>query len=147
MTIGWPSNTTEIIDEIRDTIGRDVTINVAVDGTACPEPGCDLDPVTGLSTDQFCSVCSGYYYINTTSGLTLTAHVRWGDADKNIWETGGYLIDGDCLVQIKYTTTNMDAVDNAKSFLVDDRVLVKKSVDLRGVPSVNRILVTLEQEE
>lgn len=147
MTIGWPSNTTEIIDEIRDTIGRDITINVEVTGIPCPVSGCYLDPVTGLSTDQFCPTCSGFHWINTISGLTLTAHVRWGDADKNIWETGGYLIDGDCLVQIKYTTTNMDAVNDAKSFLVDDRVLVKKSVDLRGVPSVNRILVTLEQEE
>lgn len=147
MNITWPSDTADAIDAIRDAIGRNVTINVSVDGVPCPVSGCDLDPVTDLSTNQFCPVCSGFYYINTTSGYTVLAHVNWGQADTPLWEPGGRLVDGDCLVQVKYTTANVDAVDNAKSFAVDGKTLITKAVDYRGVPDINRILVTLTQEE
>jgi hypothetical protein len=56
-------------------------------------------------------------------------------------------MEGDCVVQIKYTVANVDYVDNAESFIVDGKLLNLKSVDYRGVPTINRILVTLEQEE
>jgi len=147
MTISWPSDTVTIIDDIRDAIGRNITINITTSGIPCTASGCSLDPVTGLSTDQFCPICSGFYYINTTSGYVVIAHVNWGQADTPIWETGGRVIDGDCLVQIKYTVANLDAVDNAKSFIVDGKTLIKQAVDFRGVPEINRILITLKQEE
>jgi hypothetical protein len=146
-TITWPTDTADSIDAIRNAIGRNIVINVTVSGTPCPASGCLLDPVTGLSTDQFCAVCSGFYYINTASGYTVLAHVNWGQADTPIWETGGRVVEGDCLVQIKYTVANETAVDDSKSFVVDGKVLVKEAVDYRGVPNINRILVTLTQEE
>ncbi len=147
LTITWPSDTADAIDAIRGAIGRNITINISVSGVPCSASGCNLDPVTGLSTDQFCSICNGFYYTNTTSGYIVLAHVNWGQADTPIWETGGRVVEGDCLVQIKYTVTNDNAVDNAKSFIVDEKTLVKEAVDYRGVPEVNRILVTLTQEE
>jgi len=146
-TITWPTDTADAIDDIRNAIGRNILINVAVSGIPCAVSGCDLDPVTGLSTNQFCSECSGFYYINTTSGYIVLAHVNWGQAGTLVWETGGRVVEGDCLVQLKYTVTNVAAVDNAKSFVVDDKILVKEAVDYRGVPDINRILVTLTQEE
>jgi hypothetical protein len=145
--ISWPTDTVTIIDDIRDVIGRDITINVTVDGVPCPASGCGLDPVTQLSTDQFCLTCSGVYWINTLSGFVTRAHITWGDAEKSLWETGGTVLDGDCLIQIKYTVASVEAVDNAKNFVVDSKVLVKKSVDFRGVPALNRMLITLEQED
>lgn len=146
--IVWPTGTVTVIDNIRDVIGRDITINVTVSGVPCPASGCGvLDPVTGLSTNQFCLTCSGLYWINTISGFVTKAHITWGDAERSLWETGGTVLDGDCLVQVKYTIASVDAVDNAKNFIVDNKVLVKKSVDFRGVPEINRMLITLEQEE
>lgn len=146
-TITWPTDTADSIDAIRNAIGRDILINVTVSGIPCTVSGCDLDPVTGLSTNQFCSECSGFYYINTISGYAVLAHVNWGQADTPIWETGGRVTEGDCLIQLKYTVTNEAAVDGSKSFVVDGKTLVKEAVDYRGVPDINRILVTLTQEE
>lgn len=146
-TITWPTDTGDVVDDIRAAIGRSVLINVTVSGTPCVASGCYLDPVTDLSTNQFCLVCSGFYWINTTSGYTVMSHVNWGQAETPVWVAGGRIIDGDCLLQMKYTVANVDAVDNSKNFIVDGKTLVKKSVDYRGVPSINRILVTLEQEE
>ncbi len=146
--IVWPTGTVTVIDNIRDVIGRDITINVTVSGVPCTASGCGvLDPVTGLSTNQFCSTCSGLFWINTISGFVTKAHITWGDAERSLWETGGTVLDGDCLVQVKYTIASVDAVDNAKNFIVDNKILVKKSVDFRGVPEINRMLITLEQEE
>jgi hypothetical protein len=145
--ISWPSDTVTVIDNIRDTIGRDITIDVETQGVPCPASGCGLDPVTQLSVNQFCITCSGYYWINTLSGYVTKAHITWGDADRSLWETGGTILDGDCLVQIKYTVASESAVANAGRFHVDNKILVKKSVDYRGVPAINRMLITLEQED
>ncbi len=145
--ITWPSDTVTSIDHIRDTMGRDITIDVEVQGVLCLASGGGLDPVTQLSINQFCITCSGFYWINTLSGFVTKAHITWGDADRSLWETGGTILDGDCLVQIKYTVASNDAVANAGRFHVDSKVLVKKSVDYRGVPAINRMLITLEQED
>lgn len=146
-TITWPTDTADTIDAIRGAIGRNILINITVSGIPCSASGCGLDPVTQLSTDQFCPICSGFYWTNTTSGYVVNAHVNWGQSDTPIWETGGRVVEGDCLVQMKYTIANVAAVDEAKSFVVDGKTLVKDAVDYRGVPDINRILVTLTQEE
>lgn len=148
LNITWPTDTEDVTDAIRDVIGRDILIRVIGSGVPCPASGCGiLDPVTNLATNQFCATCSGFYWVNTLSAYTVLAHVNWGKADTPIWETGGRIADGDCLVQMKYTVTNLDAVNNAKNFVVDGKTLVKEAVDYRGVPDINRILVTLTQEE
>jgi len=142
-SITFPTNTTEIIDDIRDLIGREITINVTTSGTPCPT--CDLDPVTGLAVDQFCLTCSGFYWINTISGLTLQARVLYKGVDTPIWVVGGRIVEGDAQVRVKYTDTNILAVESAESYLVDEKRYLMKSFELRGVPDVNRIVVTLEQ--
>jgi hypothetical protein len=146
-TINWPSNTAEITDAIRDTIGRDITIYITISGIPCPASGCSLNPVTNLSTNQFCSTCDGNYWINTTSGYVVNAHVTHKEVDTPVWEVGGRIVDGDALVQFKYTQANMDAVNNADYYIVDGRKFNMESLNLRGVPQVNRILVALVEEE
>lgn len=145
--IGWSSNTTEIIDQIRETIGRSITIFVTSSGIPCPVSGCSLDPITGLSTDPFCPVCSGFYWINTISGYTINAHVQPGMVDLPVWTPGGYIVEGDLAVQIKYTVTNVDAVENANYYLVDGKRYIQRNVSYRGVPNLNRIIINLDEQE
>ncbi len=147
MSIIWPSNTTTVIDDIRDAIGREITIYRTVSGIVCTASGCGLDPVTNLSVDSLCPTCSGYYYINTASGLTVTAHVRLKNVDTPIWTVGGFIVEGDAQFQIKYTTANIEAVDNMEYVVMDGKTFVKKDISLRGVPTVNRVVVALEEKE
>jgi hypothetical protein len=147
MTITWPNNTVEKIDEIRDAIGRDLTIMVTVSGIACTASGCSLDPVTGFSTNPFCPVCSGKYYMNTTSGFTVTAHCVSKRLDEPIWTTGGLVVEGVARAQFKYTPSAIWAVENASHYIMDGKKHFADSVSLRGVPDINRIVVTFEEQD
>ena len=145
MTISWPSNTTEIIDKIRDTIGRNITILTTVSGVPCPI--CSLNPVSNLSTNPFCPVCSGTYWLNTTSGYIVEAHVAIGEIDLPWRVAGGYIEKGDALVQIKYTVANLSAVQSAVHYEVDGKIYTENGISLRGVPDINRIVITLTEQE
>ena len=147
MSISWPSDTTDVIDSIRDAIGRNITVYYTISGIACPASGCVLDPVTNLAVNQFCTTCSGFYWINTASGLTLNAHVRLRNVDVPIWTVGGFIVDGDAQVQVKYTESNITVINDSTYFEVDGKHFLKKKISLRGVPAVNRIVVTLEEKE
>lgn len=147
MSISWPSDTTDVIDRIRDAIGRNITVYTTVSGVACTVSGCELDPVTNLSTDSFCPTCSGFYWINTISGLVLNAHVRLRNIDIPVWTVGGFIVDGDAQVQVKYTVSNLAAIDESAYFDVDGKHFLKKKLSLRGTPAVNRIVVTLDEKE
>jgi hypothetical protein len=138
MNITFPTDTYETIDAIRGAIGRDVEFYVpSLSGCSI----CDLDPVTNTSTDSFCDVCSGNYWIKTYSIITLSGHITWGPADVLQWHPGGQLFDGDCRVQIKYTEVNKETSEDADYIVVDDKQLEIKRSTLRGVPSINRILL------
>ena len=145
MPITWPSNTVTIIDEIRGAIGRDVTFIVLASSVPCPV--CSLDPVTNTSTDSFCLVCSGVYHIPVYSGYTTSGHVTWGKLDKLEWLSGGQYYDGDCRVQIKYTTEHVTIVDNTKWLEVDGKQMEIKKRIYRGVQPLNRILLDLIERD
>ena len=147
MVITWPSNTAEITDEIRDAIGRDVTIYVTVSGIPCVYSGCYLDPVTNLSTNSFCPSCAGSYWRETVSGYEVLAHVRMLGMDLPVYMTGGIVETGDATVQIKYTKESIYAVEHAKYYVVDNKTFIQKDFDTRGVPTINRIVVTLVEKE
>ncbi len=147
MTIVWPDDTVDVIDEIRNAIGRDIILYRTISGIPCPVSGCDLDPVTNLSTDQFCPVCEGEHWLSTTSGITITAHVFDRTLDVPVWTAGGLIVDGDISAQIKYTVTNLDAVENAEYYEVDGKEFIQKSFSLRGVPDLNRIVIALIEKE
>jgi len=147
--IAWPSNTATIINTIRHTIGREITIFVDVVGDPCPV--CTLDPVTNLSTDPFCVTCEGNYWINTISAWTCSAHVRWLSADRPLWVTGGVVEEGDCKVTISggsnvSSGTPLYNVQHASYFSVDGKEMYMKDFKLKGVQSVNRIQITLLED-
>ena len=147
MTIIWPSDTGDTIDDIRDAIGRDIVLYRTVSGIPCSVSGCYLDPVTNLSTNQFCPTCGGNYWISTTSGITINAHVFDKTLDVPMWTAGGMAVEGDISAQIKYTVTNLDNVENSKYYVVDGKEFTQKSFSLRGVPDLNRIVITLIEKE
>lgn len=140
-TITFPSNTTEITDSIRTAIGRTIYLQIVASSIPCSV--CTLDPVTNTSTDSFCYNCSGTFWIEQEEEYPVLAHVNWGPGDILQWNTGGQYFDGDCLVQIKLTEENLNAVDTTNYVVVDERELEIKSKILRGVPELNRILLNL----
>ena len=144
-TVVWPDNTKTVIDAIRNAIGRDVEFFVVASSIACPT--CSLDPITNQSVDSFCTVCSGIHWIPVYSGYTISGHVTWASADFQNWFVGGYQFDGDVRVQIEYTVANLDIVDNAVYVHVDNKVMEIKNFILRGVQSINRILIDMIEKE
>jgi len=146
LVINFPTDQdTEVVDAIRNAIGRNTIWNIVASSTVCNI--CSLNQVTGESTDPFCPVCSGLYNIYIFSGVVIPAHVTWGFSEQMGWVTGGQFDEGDCRVQIKFSDDNESVVDNAKCVEVDGRRMniVKKL--LRGVKNVNRILVDLQEED
>jgi hypothetical protein len=145
MQILWPEiQVRETIDEIRAAIGRDILINVKVSGIGCS--GCSLDPITNTSTNSFCTICGGEYWLETTSGYTTSGHIRWRSSEQPTLQAGGKLPEGDCQVTIAYTTNNLAAVDNISDVIVDGRRMSLKYYRLKGVKQPNRIALTLLEE-
>lgn len=148
INLSWPTaQDKEVTDAIRAAIGRTVTFYYIASSSSCSEPDCYLDPVTNTSTNSFCPVCSGNYYIYTYSGEDINAHVTWGYSEKFGWVTGGLQDEGECRVQIEYTPNNVYVVENAKWVLVDGREMQIIKKLYRGVKEINRILVDLIQKE
>lgn len=144
MTIKWPSNTKDIIDEIRGVIGRDVEFVKNYPGENCPL--CSLDPLTRVSTDPFCPICSGHYYITTTSSYLVPAHINWTSVDGSRFEPGGRIHSGDCKITVEYTDENLDLVNTAAYIVVDEKIMYVEKYDLKGVQALNRIAVELMQD-
>ena len=63
------------------------------------------------------------------------------------WYSAGQQFDGDCRVQVKLTEANLDLVKNCDWAEVDDKKLQVKKTTLRGVQSLNRILVDMIELE
>jgi len=135
----------ETIDSIRDAIGRVVSFYTVTSSIPCS--ACGLDPVTDTSVDPFCTVCSGIHWMPQYTVSGIQAHVTWGNADQLNWVTGGQFFEGDCRIQIKHTEDHEDIADNAKYLIVDNKELTIQSKILRGVPTINRILLDLIEKE
>lgn len=141
----FPSNTKEQIRQMIDYDGRQVTFYVVESVSGCYL--CDLDPISQTSTDSYCPICSGQYWIETYSGWDVTAHVTWGKHDSKQWETGGMIDNGDCTVKFIFSGWMQDIIDDTKYVIVDDREMNIVNVILRGVPEINRVLVNLKEKE
>ncbi|MEM4134614.1 MAG: hypothetical protein QXV73_05395 [Candidatus Micrarchaeia archaeon] len=143
--ITFPNNTVEIIDQIRNAIGRPVTFQFTVSGVVCPT--CGVNPYTDTGVDPFCPTCSGIGYIYLFDYVTITGHVTWGHNDLPNWVTGGQYFTGDCVVQVKYTDYTKDILEKTEYVYVDGMKMRITSKILRGVPGINRILLDLKQED
>ena len=144
MNLTFPSDTEDTIDAIRNVIGREVTFLIA-STTTCPT--CSYDPVNDSSTDSFCPTCSGLWYITSYEEIPVTGFVSWGFSEHLGWVTGGQLAEGSCRVQIKNDTTNLNLVENVKYIVVDTKKMSIVHKTFRGVPTINRILLDLEEVE
>lgn len=144
MDIRFPSNTKDIIDRIRNTIGREVEFFVE-DRIECTASGCGINPVMGGAINPSCPTCSGLGYIPVYSGYRVTAHISWNPSELLRWVAGGQYYSADCRVQIEYTEDNLEVCQNAKYAVIDNRELRVEKITLRGVPDINRILVDLKE--
>ena len=142
MAIKFPSGTRDVIESIIDEIGRDVTFYTS---TISGCYNCDLDPVTNTSTDSFCSICSGIYWIPTWSGHSIKAHVTWKFSDEDDFQTGGTVFLGDGIIKVMYSGPYMDIINAAEYVGVDGKQVDIQRVTLLGVPSINRIVVDFKQ--
>lgn len=142
INIVFPDNTEEVIDAIRSTIGRTITFHSQTSISGCSS--CSLDPISGKSTDSFCSECDGNYFTPIFTDVVVTGRVTWKDTDLLDWQSGGQLFEGDCRIQIKYTPSNLELVTVTGYVTVDGRDLSIESNILRGVPESNRIIIDLE---
>lgn len=144
MAITFPSNTRDVINDIRNAIGREVYFYTE---TKVPCSGCSLDPVTDTSTNPFCNICNGVGYIITEHMTTVSAHVTWVGLDSVNWQSGGQIFTGDVGLQIEHTSSNMNLVDNCRYIVVDNKKVEVKKKILRGVPQLNRILLDCMEDE
>ena len=143
-TITFPEDTEATIDSIRDAIGRPTEWHtVTLSGCSI----CELDPINNTSTDSFCSVCSGAYWLPSYTVNVISGHVTWGYSEQLGWVTGGQLAEGECRVQIKYTVANLDIIENAEKIFVDGKEMQMEKKTLRGVKNINRILIDLNEKE
>jgi hypothetical protein len=146
VNIAFPSNTPSIISSIIDAIGREVTFYTPT-LSGCTASGCSLDPITDTSTNSFCTVCSGSYWIKTFSGYTVKAHVTWKFADFNEWQTGGYVFAGDGIIKVMYSGGIETIIENADYAIVDDKEVNIEKITLLGVPSINRVICDFKEKE
>ena len=115
----FPSNTRAQIEQMIEYDGRDVTFYVQTSVSGCYN--CDLDPVSNTSTDSYCEVCSGVYWIPTYNEWEVKAHVTWGRSEDKAWQTGGMIDNGDCSVKFMHTPEAEAIVHAAEYVVVDDR--------------------------
>jgi len=133
------------IEEIIGLIGRDVDFFYVYSTYACPY--CNLDPVTGTSTDSFCPSCSGEYWIDSYDKVSMSGHVTWKYDYHNEFETGGRIFIGDAQVKVMHTPEREDFIKNdVKYLVVDGKVMDKVKETLLGTP-INRIIISLKERE
>jgi len=144
MTIEFSTDCRSVINSIRETIGRPVTFYVTTE-TLCS--GCTLDPVSNTSTNSLCPICSGYGYERTISGYTVTAHITWGKSDILNWQSAGQLFDGDCRLQVEYIPETITVLNLNPYVEVDGKKMKILNKIPRGVPTLNRILLGLEESD
>lgn len=150
--IAWPEGTKAVINQMRDVVGRRVTIYVEEGQNPCPS-GCGYDPINDASMDAFCPGCDGQYWIPIISGYSLSGHVRWGSTDQTMWTTGGWIPEGECKVTVEYSALNVDHVERSQSWLVDGKTMYLKNFQFRGIRGADeehepsRIAAYLKQEE
>jgi len=144
MIITFPSDTNDTINAIRNAIGRNVMFVSKVESDC---PTCTIDPVSNTSTNSFCPTCSGIGYIYTISGYIVIAHITWGQADVLNWQSVGQLFDGDCRIQVEYLPETITAINACSYVVVDGKKMSIKKKILRGVQTINRILLDLREQE
>jgi hypothetical protein len=92
-----------------------------------------------LSLDQFCTTCSGSYWVTQDTESEITAHVRWRSGDESDYGIAGEVLAGDCIVTIGIDSLSSAQIVKIKELRVDDRKLKISRTIERGVPTRDRI--------
>ncbi len=147
MEISWPSEESrgDFLTALEETVWRPVSFEYVVGVSGCYV--CSLDPITDTSTDSFCPLCSGVYWLKTISGINLNAHVTWANSESKNWYSAGQQFDGDCSVKVIYNVSNYGIILNSNGVVVDDRDMQIMKVKLLGAPTVNRITLSLKERD
>lgn len=145
--IGWPSQTQQnnFLNLTLEAIGRNISIYHKVSVSGCPV--CSLEPVSNTSTNAFCPVCSGSYWLENLAEYPVLAHVTWGGSEGVAWYSAGQQVTGKCSIRLNYNSEVKTVIDNARYLVVDDRTMQIEKVNLRGSPEINRILISLKEAE
>jgi len=144
----WPTQTkrTQFLVDTLEAIGRPVEIHYVTSVSGCTI--CSLDPVSSTSTDAFCPVCSGAYWMENLNAQVFPAHVTWKFSEDVARYSAGKQFEGDCQVRLNYSVEMAQIVDTTRFIVVDNKVMELNKVITRGAPEVNRlILVLLEKEK
>ena len=147
--ITWPEqNVRDVLSGILTAVGREFQIIFKSSGTPCSiclSSGY-YDPVTDSSINSFCPSCYGLYYINASSGISISGHIRWINSETSRWYPGGQIPDGDCIITVAYSNEIRSYLERSKYFIVDDKNLSLKGYTPKGAKVPNRIIITLVQE-
>lgn len=135
------------IEQIIADIGRDVNFYYIYSSYACPNPDDSLDPITNTSTNSFCPICSGEYWIDVYSGYTMSGHVTWKYDFQNEFETGGRIFIGDVQVKVMHSDERENIIKQPKTYLVVDNITVDiVKITKLGTPP-NRLIVHCKERE
>jgi hypothetical protein len=143
-SIIFPTDTKSVIDQIRLAVGRDIEFYTE-HKTVCS--GCGIDPITNTSINPFCGICGGIGYVISGEITPVLAHITQGNSDQLGWSAGGQYWQGDARVQIEKTPQNEALIASCKYLVVDTKKMSIKSKIFRGTPTLNRILLDLQEEE
>lgn len=136
----------QIEEIINNSTGRDVEFFYVYSTSACPNPDDGLDPITNESTNSFCPICSGVYWIPIYSGVTMSGHVTWKYDYKTEFETGGKIFIGDAQVKVVHSDEREAIIKETKYLVVDNKVMDVVKTTLLGNP-INRIITHVKERE
>jgi hypothetical protein len=77
----------------------------------------------------------------------VTAHITWGKSDILNWQSAGQLFDGDCRLQVEYIPETITVLNLNPYVEVDGKKMKILNKIPRGVPTLNRILLGLEESD
>lgn len=146
MAISFPTALAkQQIDSMRAAIGRACIFNT-VTTTECTASNCDRNPITNTSTNPFCPVCSGTFYIESFVPVTISGHITWYPEQMQWWAAGQHF-DGDVRIQIEYTESNLATIANTDNVIVDDKIVEIKKTTNRGFQTFNRIILECRERD
>lgn len=135
------------IDSMRETIGRNVTVNVRGNS---PCPLCTasgyFDSISNTSYFTTCPVCSGAFWQDVEIATEVLARVHWVSDEAITATPGGKFFLGDAHITVdpSYQALLESAQNNYGNVVVDGRTMEITRINPMGAPEINRIRAILK---
>lgn len=135
-----------VIDRAREEIGRDVTV-YSPTSSACPRCTASgyYDPIGDTTFYSVCPVCSGQYWLHTTTQTDVLARVHWVGNEAISATPGGKYFVGDAHITVdpsKYSIFRAAQNESGK-VLVDGQDMQIMQIRPMGAPEINRYRIVL----